>query len=64
MPAYGKNLSSAETQALVAFLSTLDGGDLPAMIPGAMEQQPGRDESPTVEPTKPLDETDASVASR
>ena len=64
MPAYGKNLSSAETQALVAFLSTLDGGDLPAMIPGAMEKQPGRDESPTVEPTAPLDEADASVASR
>ena len=50
MPAYGKNLSSAETEALVAFLSTLDGGSLPARIPGAMERQPGRDQSPTADP--------------
>ena len=48
MPAYGKNLSSAETQALVAFLSTLTDDDRPAEIPGAMERQPARDASPTV----------------
>ena len=48
MPAYGKNLSSAEVQALVAFLSTLDDQAQPALIPGAMEAQPARDESPTV----------------
>ena len=44
MPAYGKNLSSAETQALVAFLSTLDGGDAAgARFPGPWNEQPGRD---------------------
>ena len=48
MPAYGKNLSSAETQALVAFLSTLTNDARPAEIPGAMERQPTRDASPTV----------------
>ena len=46
MPAYGKTLSSAETQALVAYLTTLDGGDLRAAIPGALEQQSSRDAMP------------------
>ena len=46
MPAYGKTLSSAETQALVAFLSTLDGGTLKAKIPGALESQAALDASP------------------
>jgi ubiquinol-cytochrome c reductase cytochrome b subunit len=46
MPAYGKTLSSAETQALVAYLTTLDGGDLRATIPGALEQQSSRDAMP------------------
>ena len=46
MPAYGKALSSSEMQALVAFLSTLDGGDLAATLPGALEQQPARDAVP------------------
>jgi ubiquinol-cytochrome c reductase cytochrome b subunit len=30
MPAYGKNLNSSETTALVAFLKTLHPSDLPA----------------------------------
>jgi ubiquinol-cytochrome c reductase cytochrome b subunit len=61
MPAYGKSLSSAETEALAAFLSTLDGGHLPARIPGAMEHQPGRDQSPTADPRAETDaETDAN----
>ena len=34
MPAYGKNLSSAETQALVSFLVTLTEDSRPADIPG------------------------------
>ena len=49
MPAYGKNLSSAETQALVSFLVTLTEDARPADIPGAMERQPSRDASPTVD---------------
>lgn len=49
MPAYGKNLSSAETQALVAFLVTLTDDARPAEIPGALERQPARDASPTVD---------------
>ena len=47
MPAYGKTLSSVETQALAAFLSTLDGGSLRAAIPGAMESQQQIDAAPT-----------------
>ena len=46
MPAYGKALSSVETQALVAYLSTLDGGDLRATLTGALEAQPARDAAP------------------
>ena len=49
MPPYGKNLNRAETQALVAFLVTLTEDSRPASIPGALEAQPARDASPTVE---------------
>jgi ubiquinol-cytochrome c reductase cytochrome b subunit len=46
---------------MAAFLSTLDGGHLPARIPGAMEHQPGRDQSPTADPRAETDaETDAN----
>ncbi len=51
MPAYGKTLSSAETHALVAFLSTLDGGRSRAQIPGAMESQSVSDAMPTAAST-------------
>ncbi len=53
MPAYGKTLSSAETQALVAFLSTLDGNALRAVIPGAMEAQSSPDAMPVAAGTRP-----------
>ncbi len=57
MPAYGKTLSSVETQALAAFLSTLDGGSLRAAIPGAMESQQQIDAAPT-----PVDSSTTSDA--
>ncbi|MCE9618877.1 MAG: cytochrome b N-terminal domain-containing protein [Planctomycetes bacterium] len=47
MPAYGKNLSSAETTAVVAFMATLRSSGAPAsVIPGAMEVQPSPGEAP------------------
>ena len=57
MPAYGKTLSSVETHALAAFLSTLDGGSLRAAIPGAMESQQQIDAAPT-----PVDSSTTSDA--
>jgi ubiquinol-cytochrome c reductase cytochrome b subunit len=43
MPAYGRNLSSAQMSALVAFLSTLKPqGEAPADIPGALLPLPHR----------------------
>jgi ubiquinol-cytochrome c reductase cytochrome b subunit len=54
MPAYGKSLSSAETTAVVAFMTTLRHPDSPpATIPGAMERQPSRDEAPRAAASTP-----------
>ena len=46
IPAYGKTLSSAETQAVVAFLATLHPGEPASAIPGARERQSAPDRSP------------------
>ena len=47
MPAYGKNLSSAETTAVVAFMTTLRNAGAPeSSIPGAMERQSSPDQAP------------------
>jgi len=47
MPAYGKNLSSAETTAVVAFMTTLRNAGAPeSTIPGAMERQSSPDQAP------------------
>lgn len=54
MPAYGRTLSSAQTQAIVAFLATCRPDWIPASgIPGAMERSPGRDSSPEATPSAP-----------
>ncbi|MBM4112795.1 MAG: c-type cytochrome, partial [Phycisphaerae bacterium] len=55
MPAYGKTLSSSQTQALVAFLSTLRPEYVPASeIPGALERVSGRDRPPEASPGAPM----------
>lgn len=54
MPAYGRTLSSAQTEAIVAFLSTLRPDHVPASsIPGALEQSAGRDQPPEATPSAP-----------
>jgi len=52
MPAYGKNLSPAETTALVTFLETLHPKDQPPAI-DASQQQAQNSESPTRLEAKP-----------
>lgn len=55
MPAYGKTLSSAQTEAIVAFLSTLRPDFVPeASIPGALERSSGRDRPPEATPSAPM----------
>ncbi|MBX3354095.1 MAG: cytochrome b N-terminal domain-containing protein [Phycisphaeraceae bacterium] len=54
MPAYGKTLTSAQTEAIVAFLATLRPDHVPASeIPGALEVSPGRDQPPMATPDAP-----------
>jgi len=54
MPAYGKTLSSAQTEAIVAFLATLRPDHVPASsIPGAIERSSGRDQPPEATPDAP-----------
>lgn len=54
MPAYGKTLSSAQTEAIVAYLATLrPDHERDSAIPGALEQSSGRDRPPEATPSAP-----------
>jgi ubiquinol-cytochrome c reductase cytochrome b subunit len=53
MPAYGKNLSPAETTALVAFLSTLHPSGQPPARDASRNLAMGRTPEPESPPTQP-----------
>jgi len=55
MPAYGKNLSPAETTALVTFLETLHPKDQPPAVDGSRQEVHRAESSTTLEARRSME---------